>query len=65
MIDPARPEVYRSCGQMQFGRNQSVMITGDHKNTAMAIARRLGITRGRPCITGAELEKLARRIKRT
>lgn len=59
MIDPARPEVVDAVGKCNTAGIRPVMITGDHKSTAMAIAREIGIFReGDLTITGAELEKM-------
>ncbi|MBS1231320.1 MAG: yloB, partial [Bacteroidetes bacterium] len=59
MIDPARPEVVDAVVKCNTAGIRPVMITGDHKSTAMAIAREIGIYRdGDNAITGAELEKL-------
>jgi len=59
MIDPARPEVIDAVGKCNTAGIRPVMITGDHKSTAMAIAREIGIYReGDLAITGAELEKM-------
>ena len=59
MIDPPRAEVrdaVAKCGQAGI---RPVMITGDHKITAMAIARDLGIMRdGDSAYTGAEVEAM-------
>jgi len=58
MIDPARPEVVEAVAKCNTAGIRAVMITGDHKGTAMAIAREIGIFReGDTAITGAELEK--------
>jgi Ca2+-transporting ATPase len=60
MIDPARPEVIEAVARCNTAGIRPVMITGDHKSTAMAIAREIGIFReGDTAITGAELEKLS------
>lgn len=60
MIDPARPEVIDAVAKCSTAGIRPVMITGDHKGTAMAIAREIGIFReGDKVITGAELEKLS------
>lgn len=60
MIDPARPEVLDAVARCNTAGIRPVMITGDHKGTAMAIAREIGIFReGDSVITGTELEKLS------
>lgn len=59
MIDPARPEVLDAVARCNTAGIRPVMITGDHKGTALAIAREIGIYReGDIAITGTELEKL-------
>jgi len=59
MIDPARPEVIDAVARCRSAGIRPVMITGDHKNTAIAIAREIGIyNEGDIAITGAELEKI-------
>jgi len=58
MIDPARPEVVEAVAKCNTAGIRAVMITGDHKGTAMAIAREIGMFReGDDAITGTELEK--------
>jgi len=58
MIDPARPEVVEAVAKCNTAGIRAVMITGDHKGTAMAIAREIGMFReGDYAITGTELEK--------
>jgi len=60
MIDPARPEVIDAVAKCNSAGIRPVMITGDHKITAMAIAREIGIySDGDLAITGADLEKLS------
>lgn len=60
MIDPARPEVVEAVAKCKTAGIRPVMITGDHKSTAMAIAKEIGIyNEGDIAITGAELEKLS------
>lgn len=59
MIDPARPEVIDAVVRCNSAGIRAVMITGDHKATALAIARETGIYReGDKVITGPELERL-------
>lgn len=57
--DPPRPEVADAIGRCQNAGIRPVMVTGDHKETAVAIARQLGIMRpGNTVIDGNELERL-------
>lgn len=57
MIDPARPEVTQAIALCRRAGIQPVMITGDHKTTAVAIAQEIGIlTPGMKAVTGSELE---------
>ena len=59
MIDPEREEVVGAISECRSAGIRPVMITGDHKATALAIARKIGIFReGDLAITGTELEKL-------
>ncbi len=56
MIDPVRPEVKAAIEECRSAGIRAVMITGDHKDTAVAIAKELGIiTDASQAITGAEL----------
>ena len=60
MIDPLRPELKAAIAECRSAGIRPVMITGDHKDTAVAIARDLGIISGpEQAITGAELDKLS------
>ena len=60
MIDPIRPEVKAAIAECRSAGIRPVMITGDHKDTAVAIARDLGIISGpEQAITGAERDKLS------
>ena len=60
MIDPVRPEVLPAIEECRKAGIRPVMITGDHKDTAVAIAMQLGIiTDPSQAITGAELDKIS------
>ncbi len=59
MIDPPRPEVKDAIKLCEQAGIKSIMITGDHKITASAIAKELGILKNGVAITGAELDKLS------
>lgn len=60
MIDPPRLEVKDAIAQAKVGGIRTIMITGDHVVTAMAIAKTLGILEeGQKAITGAELSQLS------
>lgn len=59
MIDPIRPEVTKSIEECHRAGINVVMITGDHKDTAIAIAKKLKlITNETEAITGDELDNL-------
>lgn len=59
MIDPARPEVIDAVSVCKNAGIQTVMITGDHKITAMAIAKEIGILdKNEEAITGNEVEQM-------
>ena len=59
MIDPVRPEVKAAIEDCHSAGIRAVMITGDHKDTAVAIAKELGIIKdASEAITGAELAKI-------
>ena len=59
MMDPPRPEVREAVALCHRAGVRPVMITGDHKATALAVARELDIYRpGDLAVTGAELEFL-------
>ena len=60
MIDPVRPEVKAAIEECRSAGIRAVMITGDHKDTAVAIAKELGIiTDASEAITGAELAEIS------
>lgn len=59
MIDPPRPEVRAAVAECRTAGIHALMITGDHMDTACAIARELDILRdGDLTATGAELDKM-------
>ena len=60
MIDPIRPEVKVAIEECRAAGIRPIMITGDHKDTATAIAKELGIlAEGQAAITGAELNEIS------
>lgn len=60
MIDPVRPEVKEAVEKCRQAGIQPVMITGDHIDTAVAIARELGILQdASQAIMGQELNKFS------
>ncbi|MBQ5613372.1 MAG: cation-translocating P-type ATPase [Clostridia bacterium] len=60
MIDPVRPEVKPAIDECRSAGIRPIMITGDHKDTAVAIAMQLGIiTDASQAITGAELDEIS------
>lgn len=69
MKDPIRPEAKEAVGKFCSASVRTIMITGDHADTALAIARELGIAKkASECMTGEELqsisdEKLRERLK--
>ncbi|VEU80783.1 cation-translocating P-type ATPase [Haploplasma axanthum] len=59
MIDPERPEVAEAVKVCKQAGITTVMITGDHKNTAVAIAKKIGILGNNDlAITGHELDQM-------
>src|SRR3712207_6576187 len=58
MIDPPREEVRDAVDRARGAGIRPIMITGDHPNTAAAIARELDISADGQAVTGAELERL-------
>ena len=60
MIDPARPEVKMAVRIAKKAGLKSVMVTGDYKDTAEAIAREIGLlSPGGRVLTGAELDRMS------
>ncbi|MCM1122846.1 MAG: cation-translocating P-type ATPase [Eubacterium sp.] len=59
MQDPVRPEAVQAVADFEKAGVSTVMITGDHPDTAYCIARELGIAdRPQQCITGRELDHM-------
>ena len=59
MIDPARPEVKVAVGVAKTAGLKSIMVTGDYKDTAEAIAREIGLLEpGGKVLTSAELDQM-------
>lgn len=64
MIDPERPEVAQAVAEAKSAGIKSIMINGDHQDTAQAIAKRLGIlgrgdNPGGKVISGAQLDEMS------
>lgn len=60
MIDPVRPEVKAAIEECRSAGIRPIMITGDHKDTAVAIAMELGIIKdASEAITGAQLNEIS------
>ena len=60
MIDPPRPEAIQAVADARRGGIRTIMITGDHKVTATAIAKQLGIFReGDRALSGVELDAMS------
>jgi Ca2+-transporting ATPase len=61
MIDPPRQEARQAIERCQQAGVRAVMITGDHKKTAVAIARELGLLKEGLALTGVELDNLSQK----
>jgi Ca2+-transporting ATPase len=60
MLDPPRKEVYEAVARCKKAKIRTVMITGDHKATAIAVARDIGILHDNGLVlTGAELDAMS------
>ncbi|WP_086350693.1 cation-translocating P-type ATPase [Candidatus Enterococcus clewellii] len=60
MIDPPREEVFQAIEEAHSAGIKTIMITGDHKTTAVAIAKEIGIFKeGDMALTGTELDELS------
>ena len=58
MIDPCRPEAAEAIEKCKIAGIRPIMITGDHKDTAVAIGKQLGIiSNADQAVVGAELDK--------
>ena len=58
LLDPPRKEAIEAVKECHAGGIRVTMITGDHRITAAAIAKMLGIGDGETAITGAEIEEM-------
>ncbi|NLK08798.1 MAG: cation-translocating P-type ATPase [Firmicutes bacterium] len=60
IIDPARPEAVRAIGLARRAGIRTIMVTGDHANTAQAIARELGLSSPTgKVLTGKDLDQMS------
>ena len=60
MLDPPRPEVAPAVANCKKAGIRPVMITGDHRDTAAAIAKEVGIYKdGDMVVTGEELDRMS------
>ena len=59
MTDPPREEAKEAIRKCAAASVRTVMITGDHKNTAVAVARKAGLLKGGKAMTGAELDSMS------
>uniref|UniRef100_UPI0025FD6503 cation-translocating P-type ATPase n=1 Tax=Ruminococcus sp. TaxID=41978 RepID=UPI0025FD6503 len=59
MTDPPREEAKTAIRKCAAASVKTVMITGDHKNTAVAVAKKAGLLKGGMAMTGAELDALS------
>lgn len=59
MIDPPRKEAFLAVSKCKTAGIRTIMITGDHKHTAVAIAKQIGIIENeKEVITGTEIDKM-------
>lgn len=59
MIDPPREEAKTAIRKCSNASIRTVMITGDHINTAVAVAKKAGLLKGGKAMTGAELDRMS------
>jgi Ca2+-transporting ATPase len=64
IIDPARDEVKDAIEEARMAGIRTIMITGDHAITAIAIAHEIGLTESNEAITGADLEEMSEDVLR-
>lgn len=61
MIDPPRPEAKEAVAKLTKAGITTVMITGDHKDTAYAVAKELGICKDKSqCFTGTDVDNMTK-----
>ena len=58
MVDPPRPEVRAAVEQARAAGVRTLLITGDHPRTALAVAHELDIEKGDAVLSGAQLEQM-------
>ena len=58
LMDPPRKEAIEAVAECHKGGIRVTMITGDHKITAAAIAKMLGIGDGKTAVAGVEIEAM-------
>ncbi|MHA1457762.1 MAG: cation-translocating P-type ATPase, partial [Promethearchaeota archaeon] len=58
IIDPARDEVKDAIKEARMAGIRTIMITGDHAVTALAIAQQIGLTESSEALTGVDLEAM-------
>lgn len=58
MVDPPRPEVRAAVEQARVAGVRTLLITGDHPRTALAVAHELDIENGDGVLSGAQLEQM-------
>src|SRR5262249_46488167 len=58
LLDPPRKEAIEAVNECHGGGIRVTMITGDHKITAAAIAKMLGIGDGKTAVTGTEIQEM-------
>ena len=59
MLDPPREEAKTAIRKCAAASVRTVMITGDHRNTAVAVAKKAGLLRNGTAVTGAELDRMS------